>query len=407
MDRRKLRLALATTLISTALGLLLGEVIARQVYGEGFALRLDAYEDHPYRPYLDFKVQWGPRRYRMITNNLGWRDSTPRRRVEKDPGKRTRILFLGDSFTEGVGVPYEESIPAVVGRGLGSGYEVLNSGRASYSPLLEYQRLRRFLEEGYKTDVIVLLPDVSDPLDESIYNLRYEFAPDGEPLKLREAAYGPLLRGIYNASALARGARRIQWEITDRLSAHPASATSPDLALTGTMTAEQLAAVNPIQQRILKAAWVFHPPSLNGWAPQGLRSIEGNIARIDRLARERSIPLLVAIYPWPTLVYHRDDPAEYAELERWFGTVWQDRERIFGRRPGPPEFEYERRMRALCSRLGVPLVDLFPELRSRPRWWELYIQGDLHFNERGYGLAGERITAALRPLLATQRRDPR
>jgi hypothetical protein len=50
---------------------------------------------------------WGERRYRFYTNNLGFRDDAVRE-VPAAAATR-RILIIGDSFTEGIGVTFEES----------------------------------------------------------------------------------------------------------------------------------------------------------------------------------------------------------------------------------------------------------------------------------------------------------
>jgi lysophospholipase L1-like esterase len=359
-------------------------------------------------------VTWGAATYPMYTNSLGWRDARPGRRLARSSGDRTRILVLGDSFAEGVGVAYELSIPAVVARRLDPGgrrLEVVNGGRASYCPLLEYQRLRRFLAAGYQVDVLVLLPDLSDVFDETRYGLQYEFGPGGEPLRFRESTFGPLVRALYNDLALARAARLAQWQITQRLFPPPpnrAGAAIPGAAIptSATMSSQQLAEVPPGLEMMFKANWMFHPPSLRGWAPGGLRSLLDNVARIHRLAQARSIPLVVAIYPWPNLLYQREEPRRYDALAERFGQIWKDRELVLGRRPTPPPFEYELRLRALCRSRSIPLVDLFPEIQADERWEELYVPGDIHFNEKGYRLAAERISAVLRPLLAKRTGAP-
>src|SRR3954454_19888139 len=45
---------------------------------------------------------WGPLRIRMFTNSLGFKDKLTRD-VPLAPNRR-RIVFIGDSFTEGVGI---------------------------------------------------------------------------------------------------------------------------------------------------------------------------------------------------------------------------------------------------------------------------------------------------------------
>lgn len=378
--KRKLRLALATSLAATLIALLIGEVAMRRMYGTGFGVYLDPYEDHPYRPYLDYRMTWGPAVTQVYTNSLGWRDARPGHRVEKDPGARTRIVFLGDSFTEGVGVEQGKTITGTVQALLGpAGYEVLNGGRNSYCPLLEYQRLRRFLEKGYRTDAVVVLPDMSDVFDEVSYRSRYELGPGGEPLRFREGLSGPVTRLVYNHSALARSIRLLQKRAADRIAAPPQPPPSSDgaagadgLPETGVLTLPQVLSASEDQQRILRSNWMFHRPSLDGWAQEGLRFLIEDLDRIHRLASRHSIPMMVVLYPWPNMLYQREDAGLYALLSRRFPRLYLDRERVAGRRPGPAEHEYRRRVLDLCRRRSIPVVDLYPVIQAQGRWWALH-----------------------------------
>lgn len=408
MGRKRSLARAALFLGSSLVGLILAEIAVRQLYGEGFGVLLDAYEDHPYRPFLSYQAAWGPAVFPVYTNSLGWRDARPDHRVEKDPGPQTRVVFLGDSFTEGVGLAYERSIPGVAESLVNAGgdrFEVLNGGRNSYSPLLEYQRLRRFFAAGYQADCVVLLPDVSDPVDELLYGARYELGPGGEPLRFREARYGPLLREVYNHSALARGLRRLQTGFAEgfREDGTPGPPPAPFIPPgPEALSTARFLALPQSSQMALRGNWGLHPPSLAGWADEGLKSMLANVGRIHRLTAERSIPLIVVAYPWPTMLYTREDPDYYGILRRRFPEPFHNREAVFGRRPGPAVSSYEAGLRDFCHRNSIPFLDLVPEIQAQPRWDKLYISGDVHFNERGARLAGERIAGVLETTLHTQ-----
>lgn len=413
MDRHaKRRLGLVTSLIAAVLGLAVGEVVARYANRNSFSVRLDAYEDHPYRPFLHHEVDWGPLRHMLYTNSLGWKDVSSDRRVEKDSGNRLRIVFLGDSFAEGVGYLQPQTVSGRVerilnARGGGRRFEVLNGGRSSYCPLLEYQRLRRFLEAGYRADLVVVLPDVSDVFDEIIYGSQYELGPSREPLRFRERAYQPFLRTVYNYSALVRTTRVAMGRIVQAARSRPAppagAVETSGLPDTGALSAGELLALGPDQRRILQSNWMFHGPSLRGWTRDGMESLLSNLGWIDRLTRRSSIPLVVMTYPWPNMLYTQDNPGLYRRLVKRFPRVYLDREMVYGRRPGPRAFEYERRVQDFCRERAIPQVDLFPDFRRDPRWYELYIPGDVHFNEKGSQLAAERVSAAILAALAEGR----
>jgi len=71
------------------------------------------------------------------------------------PKTKTRVLFLGDSFTMGYGVEAEQAFPAVYGELAGPEVEVINGGIMGYNPY----NVANFLEHealDYKPDVVVV-----------------------------------------------------------------------------------------------------------------------------------------------------------------------------------------------------------------------------------------------------------
>ncbi|HSF44319.1 MAG TPA: hypothetical protein VLT87_31315 [Thermoanaerobaculia bacterium] len=109
--------------------------------------------------------------------------------------------------------------------------------------------------------------------------------------------------------------------------------------------------------------------------------------------------LLVVLYPWPQMLYTRDDPAAYAVLRRTFPDFYADRELVFGTRPSPAVSEYQARMGRFCRERGLPVLDLVPVFQQDSDWIRLYIPGDVHWNERGCRLVGARIAREVERLL--------
>ena len=105
-------------------------------------------------------------KFKVITNSLGFRDSKVR---EIDLKKKNRLVFIGDSFTYGVLLDYEYTVP-----GLADIYfrekeiEVLNAGVSSYSPSIYYYKTKFFIEQGLKFSHLVVFIDISDIEDEAI-----------------------------------------------------------------------------------------------------------------------------------------------------------------------------------------------------------------------------------------------
>ena len=116
------------------------------------------YYHHDLRPMASFYDLWGYERYKIYTNNLGFKDSSNR----EVKFKKKNILFIGDSFTEGVGVKYEDTYVGLIESNLktkSNDIEVLNAGVQSYSTSIYLSKLYHLLERKKLpiTDVVVVI----------------------------------------------------------------------------------------------------------------------------------------------------------------------------------------------------------------------------------------------------------
>ncbi len=127
---------------------------------------------HEFRPNLDDKAAWGPLSHRLCTNEYGFKTSCDKKKQRS--GKSFDIAFIGDSFTEGIGLSYEDSF---VGRYADKHPElsVVNLAYRSYSPIIYFKKLEYLLKQGFKFKHVVVLPDISDIQDEAVcYRLDQE-----------------------------------------------------------------------------------------------------------------------------------------------------------------------------------------------------------------------------------------
>tara|TARA_Y100000590_G_C15632002_1_gene981543 strand:+ start:59 stop:1273 length:1215 start_codon:yes stop_codon:yes gene_type:complete len=107
--------------------------------------------------------------YSVYTNSLGFKDSHIRDiRLSSD---QYRVLFIGDSFTEGVTLDWKDTFVGMISDSLKKlGIEVLNAGRSSYSTILYWRKIEYLKESlGLKFDELIVFIDVSDLEDERWY----------------------------------------------------------------------------------------------------------------------------------------------------------------------------------------------------------------------------------------------
>jgi hypothetical protein len=103
---------------------------------------------------------------KIYTNSLGFKDFTNR---EIDLKNKNRIIFIGDSFTEGVMLEFKFTVPGLAYDYFANkGIEVLNAGVSSYSPSIYYNKIKFFIEQGLEFSHLVVFIDISDVEDEAI-----------------------------------------------------------------------------------------------------------------------------------------------------------------------------------------------------------------------------------------------
>src|SRR5215467_3170715 len=101
----------------------------------------DPVYDHTLAPKFDGYDIWGEARYRLITDSFGFKDASTRDVPLKADTRR--ILIIGDSFAEAIGLPYERTFAGLLnaaGQARPDKVEFLDAGVASYSPSIYYKK---------------------------------------------------------------------------------------------------------------------------------------------------------------------------------------------------------------------------------------------------------------------------
>lgn len=340
---------------------------------------------------LDVVTNWGPLRHPLRTNSLGFKDAVPREVPLADP--RYRLLLIGDSFTEGVGLPYESTFAGRIAEALAPrGVEVLNAGVVSYSPTIYYRKVKYLLEEvGLAFDHVVVFLDISDIQDEALfYDLdadeRVTFDLESAPPWAHDL-FRFLDSGSLDHGETAWGRRWKEWlrqnSVTIRLVSH---------------LRENQRRAHPDRDHLLprtgleRALWTTDEGVFEAYGRRGLRRASERMGRLQELLATHDVALTIVVYPWPDQIL-RDSPAS-RQVRFW---------------------------REWAASRGVAFVDLFEPFFSQASEPEsvmsrYYVPADVHFNVRGHELVAtsflERFEVSLegalrdRALRRRGQRDP-
>lgn len=303
--------------------------------------------------------RWGDIGYPLFTNSLGLRDARVREVALVPEGRR--IAFIGDSFTEGVGFPWEQTFVGRVAAALEpQGIEVLNLGVSSYSPVIYFKKVEQLVErQGLRFDELVVFVDTGDVYNEARW---YEQTPDGRIVahvadgvnvaKQRSRLGDWLAVNSLTGKLLYTLADRWRYERSKRLISAAQRTGGPD-------------STNAMAVNAKDASWTWDEAAWAEWGQLGLQRALANMDRLEAITRAHGIRLTVAIYPWPGQV--------------WRGQVENREVTVFS---------------AWAAAHGAGFLNLYPELIKDGPEADLkahYIPGDVHWNADGHALVADRV----------------
>ena len=299
---------------------------------------------HAFRPMSYQTEQYGPELGQIFINSIGAKDDSCR---EVPPvAKGSRVAVFGDSFAEGWGLAFADTVPGQLRRQLApERVDVLGLGIASHCPSLTERWMRKLIREGLRWDMAVLMIDAGDSWDEK------EVQPFlGGRTKPRKKNTPKIFRlRWYEYSLTYQAIRQIRKWL------NPAEQPTLDLR-------------QAIRGNEWKVAWLDQ----NGntpWFREGLEQSARAVRRIQTLAAEKNFGLLIVVYPYPKMMAEKKLTNEYTGF--WASFARENR---------------------------IPFQDLSPLFAEGGKdtaevYRENFIPGDFHWNRLG----SSRVAKALEP----------
>lgn len=353
-------------LIALAPVIVLDCAFARLLGSRNFAdfRRPHPYYHHGLLPNRESLGRWGSGDpYPVYTNSLAMLDEGVRR-VDLATS-RHRIVILGDSYTEGLGVPYEETFVGLLGRRVDrEQVEILNAAVISYCPKLHYLKTRYLLEHvGLEFDQLYVFIDISDIQDEVLYS---NFVPR-EPIlvdELKGALQRQLKRRSFTYGSIDALRRREQ--MRRRMHRYNAEFYPPWLNYFWLDNINEAAYEDPDFIHIRDAWTLSMSLANNPWTQRGVRSAVEQMEKLAGLCKTHGIRLSIAVYPWPPQIQYRDLDSLQARLWRGF-----------------------------ANQHHLEFIDLFPHLITDLPYDEFaaryLLPGDFHWNPEGHKLVAEAV----------------
>lgn len=309
------------------------------------------------------EAAWGPLIYNFYTNSLSFRDNEVRDVPLRSEKKR--ILIMGDSHSEGVGIEYPYTFAGrLQSIATDKDIEILNSSAVSYSPKIHFLKGDFLLnKKGLEVDEIWVTIDISDLQNEIAYA---SFKPEeSEPGWLSGTTVRRFLQrnsfSYYSVSAIRKEKETNSMNET-LLAFKNQTGSLPDRNAIGlykeffrSFDNEKLLR-NPDFHGV--SEWIYRD-QLRELADEGLQLGFQNIKNLNQICIDKNIRLRLSVHPWQSQVLKGDTTDYYVESWRNF-----------------------------CRSENIDFINLYPAFitEENPLWIAktCYIEGDNHWNETGH-----------------------
>lgn len=314
-------------------------------------------------------AMWGNIAYPMRTNSLGFKDREARN-VDVE-STTPRVLLMGDSFTEGVGVAFDSTFAGrLAAVAVPRGVEVLNGAVASYSPIIYWRKTRDLIERRkVQISEVVVFIDISDVSDETNYYIddagrmrsRYSF---GFFADTDQVAWTRPTRNTTIMSSIRSRVQSNSLMLYRALAAvvhhyRPPPPERPGCPL-------------PLSNGDLfcRAGWTSNPEVMASYGTAGLAAARTHMSLLASYLRDKNIPLTIVVYPWP-------EQLRWGDRNSLQVSVWRDwaaNERVGFVELFAPFF-------AAADSTSVNfVVDRY------------FLRGDVHWNATGHWLVARTFT---------------
>jgi hypothetical protein len=391
-DKRRKRVLLGAVLLvlSSLLGVSLVELALKL---SGFDTEERTRVSHPpnfhqIRRHLEFE-------YDFHTNRLGLRSGE----VSKvKPKGASRLLLVGDSFVEGIGVNEDSTISSFLERDLsGSAVQVINGG-LSHTGAFEQGRLIRHVGYGLDLDGLVLFVFDNDVFDAKPSQRVEDMAGEDHPRAYSGVPWLAhyLWPRTYTVCARVRAGHHLRLTHTDVIGDIMVEAQARGVSVArleqwkGRVLPEYRKAIENGRIAVpIFSLSLMYPHFWSASIDVDTPEAEAGFAKMTELhaatiadARGRGIRIGVVYIP----SQFQYDPASHAGTDPWVIAGADIRPRWLSEKTPIRE-----RLEAWASKIGVPYLDMTPFYRKATRGGErLTWRLDEHLNARG-----NRYTAAV------------
>ena len=308
---------------------------------------------------------WGEVVYQICTDGNGFKSAC---------GEETRtdfdIAIIGDSFTEGIGFPYEKTFVGLIAKANPT-LTIANLAATSYSPSIYLAKIRYLLNQGYTFGRLHVYVDISDIQDE----VSFFITEDGRVID--PPSLQPQQTSEPSQSREPKETLKSTFPLTYE-GLWGLRATIKNLVMPSPVVLPLVKEKGVLDKGHSRSGWTYDR-NVEGYKSLGVDgAIEKSIAamvELYTLAKENNIEMSVGVYPWPGQIL-------YGTRESRQVKIWKE----FCLNRCEYFFDSFERFFNLKEQYGADRVIK-----------EFYIDGDCHFNENGHRIIAKTYLLTTQP----------
>ena len=287
---------------------------------------------------VDTKGIWGKKKYKICTDEHGFKSNCLQR---NSSGTDFDIAFIGDSFTEAIGIEFKDSFVGLFAE-MNPNLKIVNLAVSSYSPSIYYAKVKNILESGIYFDHLVVFVDISDIFDEAV---SYK-----------------LIDNIVTDNVNLVGIRKKQkFKKTKNFFIKNLSLTTYLYRFIKNISNYKSTSVFSRK----KSKWTYDTNITDygkGGPSVGIKLAINHMIKLDELLKSKNIKLSVGVYPWPAQLMH-DDLIFNKHVEMW---------------------------KNFCIHRCLNFINTFPYFEQKVKklgvlkvYKQYYLDEDIHYNKEG------------------------
>jgi len=221
------------------------------------------------------------------------------------------MLFIGDSFTEGIGFDYEDTFVGRIDTELSKkGIEVFNAAVCSYAPSIYWRKIKYLIEDvGFRFNEVVVFMDVSDISDEA---LSYCTDEDGNIVAKDRSEYLDMARNFNGSGNLNN--------IVQRVSSNIKSMIIDNSIFIYAILTKLRTKFNVYEHKgfAMEYYWTIDQNAMRMYGEKGLNKATRYMDKLHDLLKKHDIKLTLSVYPWPQqIAYGNFDSIQESYWRAW------------------------------------------------------------------------------------------